>query len=218
MVQRKLDYYLQHSVQQKPSSLPSPCASSFLDLPYQIRYCIYLLVGLVRVCPINFNQEGPRARHYLGKKYQSSNYACFFESRKFMGKLYERDCRPACHCPPLPFSLLYISRVISDEVSHILYSKNSFTIGRSDSWGLKPLRNLNTSALSCLRVLTIRLNSCECLYEGAFQSLRNFQGPEFQGLFSCHPLCPMGPMTNLFEVERGSMRPFYKNGRIQLAG
>lgn len=189
MVQRKLDYYLQRSIQPKPSSLPSPCAPSFLDLPYQIRYRIYVLVGLVRFCPISFNQEGPRARYYLSKDNQSSDYTCFFESRKFMGRLYERDCRPACHCPPLPFSLLYISCAISKEVSHILYSENSFTIGRSDSWGLKPLRNLNVSALSCLRVLTVRLNHCECLYEGEFRSLRSIQGPEFQGLFSCHPLC-----------------------------
>lgn len=190
MVQRKLDYYYsQRSIQPKPSSLPSPCALSFLDLPYQIRRRIYLLIGLVRFCPINFNQEGLRARHYLRKGNQSSDYACFFESRKFMGKLYERDCRPACHCPPLPFSLLYISHAISEEVSHILYSENSFTIAKSDSWGLRPLHKLSTTALSCLCVLTVRLNSCECIYEGAFQSLSNIQGSEFEGLLSCHPLC-----------------------------
>ncbi|KAK9795797.1 hypothetical protein SCARD494_04768 [Seiridium cardinale] len=185
MVQRKLDYYLQRSTQPEPSL---PCTSSFLDLPYQIRRRIYLLVGLVRVCPVNLNQEGPRARYYLRKGDQPSDYACFFESRKFMGALYELDCRPACHCLPLPFSLLYISRAITEEVSHILYSENSFIISRSDAWGLKPLRNLNTTALSSLRILTIRLNNCECLYDGAFQHLQDFQGADL-GLFSCHPLC-----------------------------
>lgn len=186
MVQRKLDYYWQRPAQPKPSL---SCTSSFLDLPHQIRRRIYLLVGLVRFCPINLNQEGPRARYYLGKGDQVSDYACFFESRRFMGGLYERDCRPACHCPPLPSSLLCTSRAISEEVSHILYSENSFTISRSDLWGFKPLRNLSTAALQRLRILTIHLNNCECLYEGPFQHLKDVQGAEAQGLFSCHPLC-----------------------------
>ncbi|KAI0382528.1 hypothetical protein F5Y04DRAFT_252861 [Hypomontagnella monticulosa] len=189
MVQRKLDYYLQSSTQSGSPSLPPSCTLSFLDLPYQIRCRIYFLAGLVRFCPIDFNQEGPRARYYLSEENQSSDYACFFKSRKFMGHLYELDCRPACRCPPLPFSLLCISRTISKEVSCILYSKNSFTISRSNPWGLKPLRNLNPYALSCLRVLNICLNDCECRYNGAFQSLRTVQGPEVQGLFLCHPAC-----------------------------
>ncbi|KAK8073408.1 hypothetical protein PG994_004307 [Apiospora phragmitis] len=189
MVQRKLDYYLQRSMQPERSPPPPPCALSFLDLPYHVRRRIYLLAGLVRFCPINLNQEGPRARHYLMKDDLVSDYACYFESRKFMGKLYEHDCRPACYCPPLPFSLLYISRALSKEVSHTLYSENSFTISKSDSWGLKPLQNLNAAALSSLRILAVRLNNCECIYKGAFQSLRTSQGPEVQSLFSCHPLC-----------------------------
>lgn len=189
MVQRKLDYYLQSSVQAGPPPSSPSYALSFLDLPYQVRRYIYLLAGLVRYCPININQEGPRARHCVRKGDLTSDDACYFESRKFMGKLYEIDCRPACHCPPLPFSLLSISRALSEEVAHILYSENSFTISRSGSWGLKPLRNLSIAALSSLRFLAVRLNHCECIYQAAFPSLRMSQGPEFQGLFQCHPLC-----------------------------
>jgi hypothetical protein len=171
-----------------PPSSPSR-ALSFLDLPYKVRHYIYLLAGLVRYCPINMNQEGPRARHCLSKGDLTSDDTCYFESRKFMGKLYELDCKPACHCPPLPFSLLSVSRALSEEVAHILYSENSFTISRSGPWGLKPLRNLKITALSSLRFLAIRLNHCECIYNLPFPSLRMSQGPEFQGLFRCHPLC-----------------------------
>ena len=50
-------------------SLPSPPPSgtSFLDLPYPLRRRIYLLTGLVRFCPINFNQEGLNLYKYRGK-------------------------------------------------------------------------------------------------------------------------------------------------------
>ncbi|GAB0136165.1 hypothetical protein EsDP_00004477 [Epichloe bromicola] len=191
MVQRKLDYYLQRTVEPgRSSSSPSPSASSsFLHLPYRIRYRIYLLVGLVRFCPINLNQEAPRAYHHRNKKDEFSDYACFFESRKLMGRLHERDCVPTCRCAPLPVALVYISRAISQEVLRILYSQNSFTISKSHASGLRPLKNLSTASLSCLRVLTVRLNNCECIYRGAFQPQRDMQGPEAHGLFSCHPQC-----------------------------
>ena len=194
MVQRKLDYYSQRSIRLKsPTPLPSQCAPSFLDLPYQIRHRIYLLVGLVRFCPIDLNQEGPRVRHYLrnGDEYLNyiSRYLCYFESRKFKGKDWRIETRPDCHCPPLPFSLLYICHAISEEVSRVLYSENSFIICRSDSWGLKPLRNLNSSALSCLRVLSVRLNKCDCLFQEEFRTLRHAPESKCQGLMSCHPLC-----------------------------
>jgi hypothetical protein len=185
MIQRKLDYYfLRHSTEPKSS-----CAFSFLDLPYHVRHRIYVLVGLVRFCPINLNQEGPRSRIFNNIGDKPSDYACFFESRKFLGPLYTVDCIPGCRCLPLPYSLLCASRAISREVLHILYSENSFTISRSDSWGLKPLQNLSPSALSCLRTLTIRLNTCECFYSQPFRFLAVHQHTESQPLFKCHPLC-----------------------------
>ena len=44
-----------------------PSGTSFLDLPYPLRHRIYLLVGLVCFCPINFNQEGLKCYKYCGK-------------------------------------------------------------------------------------------------------------------------------------------------------
>ncbi|KAI1271570.1 hypothetical protein F5Y07DRAFT_340680 [Xylaria sp. FL0933] len=187
MVQRKLDYYFRRRSAEPNTS--SSCTLSFLDLPYHVRRRIYVLAGLVRFCPINLNQEAPRSRVCTRMDDESLDYACFFESRKFMGCLYTIDCIPGCRCPPLPFSLLCASRAISDEVLQILYSENSFTIGRSDSWGLKPLRNLNPSALSCLRTLTVRLNTCQCFYRQPFYFLQSCQDTESQPLFACHPLC-----------------------------
>ncbi|KAI1245461.1 hypothetical protein MGN70_012351 [Eutypa lata] len=215
MPQRKLDYYyLRRRASPPGQSSSSSCGASFLDLPYQIRYRIYLLSGLVRFCPINLNQEGPRAhaqRHLVRNPNEVSDddmdteYVCFFESRRFMGKCYEDDCVPGCKCPPLPSALLYVSRAVSEEVLRILYSENVFTIGRSDLWGLKPLHNLSPVALSCLRSLTVRLNNCKCVYgkslyypwkdeEDPLELLCDFKEEELQplGLFPCNPMCRYG--------------------------
>ncbi|KAI0514614.1 hypothetical protein F5B22DRAFT_610166 [Xylaria bambusicola] len=189
MVQRKLDYYFQRrSIEPKISS-SSSCTLSFLDFPYHVRHRIYVLAGLVRFCPINLNQEGPRSRICISINDEPSDYACFFESRKFLGRLYTIDCIPGCYCPPFPFALLCVSRAISEEALRILYSENSFTTSRSDSWGLKPLQNLSPSTLSCLRTLTIRLNTCQCFYRQRFIFLENHQNVDSQPLFQCHPWC-----------------------------
>lgn len=31
--------------------------TSFLDLPYHVRRRVYIMAGLVRVCPVNMNTE-----------------------------------------------------------------------------------------------------------------------------------------------------------------
>ena len=51
-----------------PSVDGYPRASSdlcFLDLPYGIRRRIYIFSGLVRVCPINLNNEGRDKSGYM---------------------------------------------------------------------------------------------------------------------------------------------------------
>ncbi|KAI1169444.1 hypothetical protein F4777DRAFT_592722 [Nemania sp. FL0916] len=195
MVQRILDrYFLRRSIEPRTSS---SCTLSFLHLPYYIRRRIYVLSGLVRFCPINLNQEGPRSEIYKRMDHEPSDsarfepfdFACFFESRKFMGSSYTIDCIPGCLCSPLPASLLCVSRAVSDEALRILYSENSFTIGGSGSWGLRPLLNLSPSALSCLHTLTIRLNDCQCFYLQSFGFLADFPDRESQPVFTCHPSC-----------------------------
>lgn len=218
MVQRRLDFYWRRPF------ISTRTGVSFLSLPYSIRHRIYILAGLVRLCPVNLNQEGPRSRYLLeqyqgtnalsrlqgaenyfepytgshplrdGEEFASEPYACLFEYRKCHGHSPLEGIVTACICPPLPASLIYVSREISREALSILYSENSFTVGRSDEWGLKPLHHLSANALQNLRVLTIRFNSCECIYEGKmygglFKELRPFQETHEHGLFSCHPLC-----------------------------
>lgn len=114
--------------------------------------------------------------------------------RKFKGILDRLHCLPTCFCTPLLVSLLQVSGEISREVSKILYSENSFTVGGSDNWGLRPLKQLSPFALSNLQSLTLRLNTCEfiygkTMYSGKFQDIRHLQGPEPHALFSCHPRC-----------------------------
>lgn len=175
MPQRRIDWYFPRQ------SLPSPPLSgtSFLDLPYPLRRRIYLLTGLVRFCPINFNQEGLNFYKYCGK--HSLKNACFYKARKFYGRGFGKDFIYSCSCTPLPIPLLYVSRIISDEVSSILYSQNKFTISQSDSWGLRPLRNLSSKALKLLKSLTIRLNNCSCVFD--------YEWFTIPAVHPCHPLC-----------------------------
>lgn len=219
MVQRKLDFYWRRN----PPAAQRTC-TSFLSLPFSVRRRIYVLAGLVRVCPINMNQEGPRSRRLLKKQRDvdtmksfarlgnyiqwptrstflsdddlsaSEPYACVFQYRTCDGHGPLEGIVTACICLPLPASLLYLSREISEEVLKILYSENSFTVGRSDVWGLTPLQQLSRSALRNIRRLSIRFNSCGCIYGkrmygGLFEELCPLQGPRKYGLFSCHPDC-----------------------------
>ena len=146
MPQRRIDWYFPR----QSLTSPPPSGASFLDLPYPLRRRIYLLTGLVRFCPINFNQEGLNLYKYRGK--HSLKNACFYKVRKFYDRDFGKDFIYSCSCTPLPISLLYVSRIISDEVSSILYSQNKFTISQSDSWGLQPLRNLSSKALKLLKI------------------------------------------------------------------
>lgn len=192
MLQRRIDWYFPRQ------SLPSPpSGTSFLDLPYPLRRRIYLLAGLVRFCPINFNQEGLNFYKYRGK--HSLKNACFYKARQFYGRDFGEDFIYSCSCTPLPISLLYVSRVISDEVSSILYSQNKFTISRSDSWGLRPLRNLSSKALQLLQSLTIRLNNCSCVFDYEW-----FTTP---AVHPCPPLCQSHgrhdrPLGNIARQDR----------------
>lgn len=182
MVQRKIDYYFRRPPRPRQEVL-AQCASSasFLHLPYNIRHRIYVLAGLVRFCPINMNQEGPRAEALRTGAKQITGFSCFYIGRRFLGLDFGIDDVPGCECPALPVSLLCVSPAISDEVSHILYSENAFTISRSDLWGLAPLRNMNKWAVGSLRRLTIRLNNGQCVFD--FKLRAPLDMPP------CHPLC-----------------------------
>ncbi|KAI0158323.1 hypothetical protein GGR57DRAFT_43672 [Xylariaceae sp. FL1272] len=189
MVQRKLTYYFT-AISTEPEVSSSLGHLSFLHLPYRVRYRIYVLAGLVRFCPISFNHEGPRSRMCMGPGLEDElvDYPCFYEARR-LHPLDTVDCFPGCHCPPLPSSLLCLSRRISDEVLRILYSQNSSTISRIEAWGLKPILNLHPSSLRYIRILTIHLNACQCFYAQPFDFLDCHEDPSSHPIFTCHASC-----------------------------
>ncbi|KAL1902388.1 hypothetical protein Sste5346_001368 [Sporothrix stenoceras] len=182
MVQRRLEFYSQQPPQARQDEAARRTPSvSFLDLPYNVRHRIYTLVDLVRFCPININQEGLRAEALRTGAKKRTGYSCFYTARRFLGRDFGNETVPSCECPALPVALLYVSRSISDEVCHILYSENAFTISRSDLWGLSPLRNMGKRNAASLRRLTIRLNNSQCTFD--FKIEAAFDMPP------CHPLC-----------------------------
>jgi hypothetical protein len=168
MSQSTLHAYLQFSTG-TPSSRN---AGSFLDLPYKVRHRIYVLAGLVRQCPIDLNREGEgnaeteeklscrspaRGRcHYLDLK---SHYL-----HQYPPNLSNRWCEDNidCVCLPLPVQLLYVSRSISKECSHTLYSENKFKICRSGHGGFLPLYRMPGTTLASITSLSIRINACPC--------------------------------------------------------
>ncbi|QRD90735.1 hypothetical protein F9C07_2159526 [Aspergillus flavus] len=201
MPQRRIDAYFSYA--SIPDTSPTSSGTSFLDLPYPLRRYIYILSGLVRFCPINLNRselDGPKCQV---RPYR--NYGCFYKVRRFDGRYIlggDEDWLTRCSCPPLPISLLYVSRIISDEVSSILYSENKFTISRSGSWGLRPLRRLTRHAIHSLRSLTVILNSCSCIFA--------YGRTTIPVMFPCHPLCrshglhdkPLGSVARQDRVTR----------------
>ena len=167
-----------------------PSGTSFLDLPVNIRRRIYILAGLVRFCPIDLNLEGCNRHDYSYRdlstwEFPCDNFPspCIYFQRRFLGKYSMEEDYFDCVCPPLPYGLLYVSHSISDEVSSILYSENSFKISRSNKWGLKPLRKFSPKALASLRSITIRLKSSSCVIG------HDCMHPTED--CACHPLCHM---------------------------
>ena len=175
MSQQRLERYF--SRHQKPSRQGK---LSLLDLPSAVRHRIDILAGLVRFCPIDLNREGSRAELHLSH----NDGACFYRHRKFHGRFYGCNTGETvvhCGCSKLPYSLLYVSKAISKEVVHTLYSGNQFSISAHGKGGLEPLQRLRPGALAALRSLSIRLNNCSCVYGHS-----SFPGRDIS---PCHRLC-----------------------------
>ena len=159
---------------------------SFLDLPYDIRHHVYDLAGLIRPCPIDLNSDSAvrdedRLAFFDRSKRVDYNdvgaFKCFNRNKIFRAGGSRNNasfdavddfgvlCIPsprACTCEPLPYRLLYVSRVISDEVSSILYAENKFIICRHNPRGLFPLQRLGPKALASIGDLCVGLNVCPC--------------------------------------------------------
>ncbi|MCJ1259163.1 hypothetical protein MMC24_006999 [Lignoscripta atroalba] len=176
---------------------------SFMHLPHKVRRQIYIFAGLVRVCPIDLNDEGRNKRDYLrecadwcegslGDGRENFNnraaHVCFYRSMKLAGSIfhYYNSDGFDCICEPrLPTQLLFISHAIHDEVSSILYSENKFRICRSNYRGLSALQNLTSQALASLTSLSIRLNKCSCVADHQCDN-------PWDRCRSCHAACKRG--------------------------
>lgn len=161
MPQRTLHSYF-HFPARPPPLIISP---SLLDLPFSIRRHIYVLSGLVRICPIDLNQEGARKVNADQKPsvFGNTQGECYYLNKRLFDHSFEwHEDDIDCVCPPLPTQLLYVSRAISKECSHVLYSENKFKICRSRYRGFLPLHYMAGTALNSITSLSIRLNACSC--------------------------------------------------------
>lgn len=144
---------------------PSINGLSFLDLTYEIRHRVYVLAGLVRICPIDLNQEGEGKANAdeIKPVPEDQHSRCYYPYIGHPGVSYSwYENNIDCVCAPLPISLLYVSRAISKECSHILYSENKFKICRSRHGGFLPLHSMAGTTLDSITSLSIRLNACSC--------------------------------------------------------
>lgn len=179
--QQKLDLWLNLTSKGPPSEL------KFFDLPYNIRRQIYLLVDLVRDCPIDLNSlktNNEEAEDALDPKPENSphepiNYC--FDRKYFCYQRHSDHYRSDCdECEPLSLHLLYVSRAFNAEASHIMYSQNSFKVLHGKPGGFSRLLRLGPQSLAALTSLSVRLNIC--------WSCSGRKAPDCS-CSKCNPLC-----------------------------
>ena len=186
-----------------PSAHHEKILLCFTDLPPSVRRRIYIMAGLVRVCPISLNTEGLSKAEYLEECREwclevsppafdlnaQASWRCFYRRKRFMKQTINVSPEGFdCVCIPLPCGLLRVSRAIHDEVSSILYSENKFRICRSDHGGLSSLFTLSPAALQFMTSLSIGLNACSCVPDHLCPDQWSLekQCPE------CHDSCRLG--------------------------
>ncbi|PPQ84178.1 hypothetical protein CVT26_015258 [Gymnopilus dilepis] len=151
--------------------MPSP--PTFLRLPREIRLKIYVFAGLVRLCPINLNDEGSRKTYrdkQIGRYLQSlmpwerpnleraRDIYCDYRKKIFLwGYRCGTTAMMECICPSLPIHLLTVCRTLYQEVFEILYSRNKF------KYYIKDDIQLNWEGVRIMTSLCIRLNTCSCV-------------------------------------------------------
>lgn len=132
---------------------PAPSEISFLNLPPNIRRCIYDEVGLISDCLINLRRRENRDRDPLEESTASDTSS--HSTKAGDDETYWEGCS-------LWYNLLQTSRAIYNEVSSIIYSENKFMIRQRDGGNLRPLQNLSPKCLASLTCLIIRINISSC--------------------------------------------------------
>lgn len=183
MAQRSILHYFPRL---QPKSPHVPIAGfRFHELPWAARRLIYYHCDLVRDCPIAINFDDNEQRPWCESTHTDGG--CYFELKKYWHELVEntngRDCICSL-CEPLPYSLFFVSRSISNEALSIFYSENKFTIFGSGIGGLSRLRKLNAERLFSITSLTISFTSCSCVPDHVCDLPRR--------KCDCHLLCKRG--------------------------
>ncbi|KAE9379642.1 hypothetical protein N431DRAFT_326718 [Stipitochalara longipes BDJ] len=192
---------------------------TFLHLPQKIRRRIYLDVGLVSEYPIHLNYLA-EVEHSCVQDYdpdypelwpvededritfRSKSLSHFLDGPVPWPKIQlNRHCSCLedratwCECDPLPYQLLYVSKVIGNEVSAIFYSENHFAIFRNRLGGLYALGSLSHKALSQMTSLSIYLNVAE--EDDRSEILNTYSFPQ------CHKMCSASKVKWAFRKEKG---------------
>lgn len=188
--------------------------TSFLDLPYNVRRRVYIMAGLVRVCPVNMNTESLDNTAFVqscfewmdtfdwdydGPQFQAVSLSrCRYQS--LLGgnsSLYVSDEGFDCMCLRLPLALLRVCRTIYNEVFKMLYTENRFRICQTQHRGLAPLLQLSPRAVAHLRTLSIRLNRCCCTRYGSCKLQKRGVANVEILCSSCHSGCRGGDNSPL---------------------
>lgn len=114
----------------------------FLELPYTIRFQIYLEAGLLSGETIHLNLWAIRKR---ARPYSSTV-----------------DWDHFSNLIPLPLGLFAVCRMVHEEATNILYGGNRFAIDRRGRLGLRALERFTQSTLSKIRVLVVNINLASC--------------------------------------------------------
>ena len=178
MVQRTLCEYFRSK---RPREVPRKV--TFLHLPLKVRRDIYLLAGLPSNSIIYLNYICSSSEdciqeydpHYpehwpiedeIAPSSESLSHFLINGYLPWPGIRLDRYCAcldvhhsansyDGCRCEPLPYQLLYVSKVIADEVTSIFYSENHFSAFRDSLGGLSGLNSLPQGALQKMTSLSI---------------------------------------------------------------
>lgn len=148
MYQSKLDQFF-------PITRPSPVGKGFLDLPYNIRREVYYLARVVRSCPV-----------YLDCKLrnQLDDADLHLESEPCVARdILDRGCdcyekTDPGYTRPIPMSLFFSCKKVSEEVSDMFYRENRFYIRYNGPGSFLPLHQLRHKNKERLRFLHITLH------------------------------------------------------------
>ncbi|KAH6669513.1 hypothetical protein B0J14DRAFT_598868 [Halenospora varia] len=164
--------------------MSSPPRKSFLDLPQSIRRTIYHEAGLAHGWRINLSTSTCISMD-IGDQHRFNNGSIIIPHFTLSGQ------------HKTMMSLLLVSRTISDEVSHLLYSENVFFLSRNKGDGLQPGLYLSKKAVAAMRFLEIDINLCNWAEDGSCSRPQwSYVIPKYH-----HPLSYSNPRDTVIIAE-----------------